>query len=280
METLELDSIVDYAVYNYLHSQEFWNQLIVFGNEIFNFEMNLENLFFYSDYGVKGINIEFSSTESLCKLQKSEAKFQYKLSNLVKINYVDLNVDLLFLTKFYFYDCLVRHIYVKDDTLYKNLECYPKLYFYFDLNKYNFEIDASNYSYTGHYTIDNIDELNFLNNIKNKNNISIKYKVLSDFDINVICKVYESNDYESVEIDLRNCSLDICQQIFNSLIESNIGINDNRTIVLSQEEFYASKDSNNKDKEVLCINNKCKILMEMCLKYFSKVLLAKKDYYL
>lgn len=265
-----LDSVVDYAIYNYIHSQEFWNQFVVFGHNVFNFEMSFENLFFYCDYSIKEINIEFALKEKNALYKRDVTYLINELYTNVTINYIDLFVDLMFLTEgYYFGDSYpIRNIYVKENKLYNDLEISPELCFYFDLDKYFLDVDVSSYNFCGSYVVNYIDDLNFLNtNIQNKNNISIKYKALPGHLISFLCKVYGCDQYKSIEIDLSDCSLDLSQQILNSLIDSNIKFTDNKIIRLNRHDFHTASGT-------LCINDKCKVLMETSLKYFSKVLLV------
>lgn len=265
---VKIESVIDYAIYNYIHTQEFWNQYIVFGNNVFHFEMDFENLFLYSDYAIKGINIEFvlKYKDSLSKREITYSVEEF--DDLVLINYVDLYVDLMFLSMNHYCDesYKIRNIYVKEEKLYINSNTQPELYFYFDLSKYSFSIDISNYAFGANdYLVSCIDDLNILNIIGNKENISIKYKPIDGSNIDFIQIVYQLEKYKHININLSNCELDLCKSMFSSLTKSKPNIT-HKSIYFSRDIFY-------NDNKNICINMKCKELIEQSLKYFSDILL-------
>lgn len=265
-----ITAVVEYAIYNYLHSQEFWNQQIIFGSNSFSFEMNLENLFFYTDYGINSINIEFSLNEEN-SLSKSDVTDSIEdITKRVTINYIDLYVDLMFLTNNYCRgrEYEVRNIYVKEDKLYSSLKNSPDLYFYYyDLSQFSFLIDISKYNFGEcTYVIHNEEDLKIFKLIKNKDNISLEYQALSDHPISFICKLYELK-CKSIEIDLSCFSIDMCIQIMNDIkLKSQVKINNNKIICFKKDYFSTSNRS-------ICIDTNSKQLMEQSFKLFSKVIL-------
>lgn len=260
-------NVKEYAILLYLTSSEFYRQRLVFNSNKFNFNINLKDTIYYELYGILSIECEMELTDEMKsspELYLCECLLKKRLDFIIINNFI-IYADVFYLTSILWQ--LDEKTCIISDEKYKS-SCNSLLSFNdnVSLEIYNINIDIFAYKFLpSKYDIYNLNELDCLLKIGNKQDIDLTIYIKSSFSEKDIKTFYNLEGFHSICFQCE--SLKTIDFIYDSLCTVEKINTYYNTIALSK--FIFDTEINGVKKSIIGKSNS-KIL-EFLLKYFDDI---------